>query len=146
VGLPGHFVVRHVPTEGESQLIDVFEGATVVSREEANRRVKASTDRELIESDLAATTKRQIVLRMLQNLLSVSTSDTNALSRYLNAALAIDNSNGHYHWLRAIVRLRVEDRVGATQDVEWLAEHKPDGVDLARVLEMQRMLRQSEGK
>jgi regulator of sirC expression with transglutaminase-like and TPR domain len=146
VGLPGLFVVRYVPKEGEPQLIDVYEGGTAVSREEAERRVKASTDRELVESDLTATTKRQIVLRMLQNLLSVSTSNTNALNRYLNAALALDGDNGHYHWLRAIVRLRLEDRVGATQDVEWLVEHKPEGVDLARVLEMQRMLRQGEGE
>ena len=27
VGLPGHFVVRHVPAEGEPQLIDVYDGA-----------------------------------------------------------------------------------------------------------------------
>jgi regulator of sirC expression with transglutaminase-like and TPR domain len=144
VGLPGHFVVRFVPGEGEPQLIDVFEGASLVSREEANRRVKASTDRELTESDLAAPTKREIVLRMLQNLLSVSTSDTTALSRYLNAALALDGNHGHYHWLRAIVRLRLEDRAGAAEDVEWLVEHKPEGVDQTRVLEMQRALRQAE--
>ncbi len=144
VGLPGHFVVRHVPAEGEPQLIDVFEGAALVSREEANRRVKEATDRELTESDLAASTKREIVLRMLQNLLSVSTSDTAALGRYLNAALALDGSNGHYHWLRAIVRLRLEDRAGAAEDVEWLVEHKPEGVDPSRVLEMQRVLRQAE--
>src|SRR6476660_24453 len=27
VGLPAHFVVRHVPADGEPRLIDVFEGA-----------------------------------------------------------------------------------------------------------------------
>ncbi|MCE9527976.1 MAG: hypothetical protein K8R36_18195, partial [Planctomycetales bacterium] len=32
VGLPAHFVVRHLPKEGEPQLIDVFEGAKPLSR------------------------------------------------------------------------------------------------------------------
>ena len=27
VGLPGHFVVRHIPAQGESQLIDVYDAA-----------------------------------------------------------------------------------------------------------------------
>jgi regulator of sirC expression with transglutaminase-like and TPR domain len=144
VGLPGHFVVRHVPDGGEPQLIDVFDGATAVSREEANQRVKAATDRELVESDLEAAGKRAIVVRMLQNLLSVSTSNPAAMHRYLNAVVALDQDNGHYHWLRAIVRFRLEDRAGATQDVQWLVEHKPDGVNLSRVLEMQRALEKAE--
>ncbi len=54
VALPGHFVVRYVPAEGEPQLIDVYEGATVVAREEANRRVKEATERDLTDDDLQA--------------------------------------------------------------------------------------------
>ncbi|MEX2111787.1 MAG: transglutaminase family protein [Pirellulales bacterium] len=146
VGLPGHFVVRHVPAEGEPQLIDVFDAATPVSLEEARQRVRIAADRALLDSDLRAATKRDIVIRMLQNLLSVSTANTPAMHRYLNAVLALDPDNGHYRWLRAIVRYRLEDRAGATQDVAWLMEHKPEGVDLLRVLEMQRALGQADGE
>src|SRR5207237_9263800 len=32
VGLPAHFVVRHVPTDGEPQLIDVVEAARPLAR------------------------------------------------------------------------------------------------------------------
>ena len=32
VSLPGHFVVKHVPAQGEAQLIDVFEGGVPLSR------------------------------------------------------------------------------------------------------------------
>src|SRR5207302_11115694 len=39
VGLPGHFVVRHVPKKGEPQLIDVYEGAKPLSRAEAVKKV-----------------------------------------------------------------------------------------------------------
>src|SRR5207248_6200527 len=34
VGLPGHFVVRHVPKKGEPQLIDVYEGGKHLGRAE----------------------------------------------------------------------------------------------------------------
>jgi len=32
VGLPGHFVVRHLPAQGEPQLLDVYEGGKAMSR------------------------------------------------------------------------------------------------------------------
>ena len=35
VGLPGHFVVKHVPGEGDEQLIDVFErGGTKAAQDD----------------------------------------------------------------------------------------------------------------
>src|SRR5438045_2352371 len=37
VGLPAHFVVRHVPADGQPQLIDVFEGAAPLTREAAEK-------------------------------------------------------------------------------------------------------------
>src|SRR5205807_3649223 len=49
VGLPGHFVVRHIPEKKEPQLIDVYEGGQPLSREEAEKRVLAITDRPLEE-------------------------------------------------------------------------------------------------
>jgi regulator of sirC expression with transglutaminase-like and TPR domain len=144
VGLPGHFIVRHVPTEGEPRLIDVFDAAAPVSRDEANRSVKEAAERELTDDDLRPTTKRAIIARMLHNLLGVSAGNSTAMHRYLNAILAIEPASAQHRWLRAIVRYGLEDRAGATADVEWLVEHKPEGVDMARVLQMQRALSQQE--
>jgi len=140
VPLPGHFVVQHIPAEGEPQLIDVFERATVVSREEANRRVKENIDRDLKEEDLKPATKRAIIARMLNNLLSVSSSDPNAVHRYLNAILALEPESAHYHWLRAIVRYQIKQRDAALEDVDWLLDHKDGDIELTRVLELQRAL------
>src|SRR6185312_4751190 len=66
VGLPGHFVVRHLPAKGEGQLIDVYEGGQHLSREDAEKKVRDITDRRLREEDLAAVNKRSIIVRMLQ--------------------------------------------------------------------------------
>jgi serine protease Do len=140
VGLPGHFVVRHVPAEGEPQLIDVYDGATPLGREEAARRVKEASDRELTDEYLAPMTKRAIVSRMLSNLLGVSNNDPRAMHRYLNAVLAIEPTQSQYHWLRAIVRYRLDEREAALEDVAWLLEKKPAGIEIDRVIELQHAL------
>ncbi|MEX0978532.1 MAG: transglutaminase-like domain-containing protein, partial [Pirellulales bacterium] len=140
VGLPGHFVVAHVPAEGERQLIDVFDGATKVNREEASQRVREATEHELSDEQLeqlfAPVTKRAIIFRMLTNLLNVAGNDA-AMNRYLNAILAIEPGNGPFHFVRAVVRYRLDDRDAARDDVTWLLEHEPAEVDLNRVRALQ---------
>ena len=140
VGLPGHFVVRHVPAQGEPQLIDVYDGATALSREEAARRVQEASGQELSDEHLMTMTKRAIISRMLNNLLGVSPNDPRAMHRYLNALLAIEPDHGQYHWLRAVVRYRLEEREAALEDVSWILEKKPEGVDFGRVFELQQAL------
>ncbi len=65
VGLPGHFVVRHVPAEGEPQLIDVFDGATNVSLDTARSRVQEATEREPTDDDLRALVQPVLAHRLL---------------------------------------------------------------------------------
>src|SRR5262249_353768 len=89
VGLPGHFVAAYVPPEGERQLIDVFDGAAPISREEAARRVKEASDVELTDELLAPAGKRAIIFRMLNNLLGSADGDR-AVHRYLSALVAIE--------------------------------------------------------
>jgi hypothetical protein len=66
--------------------------------------------------------------------------------RYLNAILAIEPTSAQHRWLRAIVLVRNEDRAGAAADVEWLLEHKPEGLDLSRVRQMQQALEEQGAK
>ncbi|MEX0676571.1 MAG: transglutaminase family protein [Pirellulales bacterium] len=144
VGLPGHFIVAHVPAEGERQLIDVFDGAAKVSRDEAERRVGEATDGELADEQLdklfEPVTKRAIIFRMLGNLLGLARGKPETLHRYLNAMLAIEPTHGPYHWLRAMVRYELDERDAARDDVAWLLEHQPAGVDLEGVRALQREL------
>ncbi len=140
IGLPGHFVVEHRPAKGEGQLIDVYEGAKLLTRAEAERRVKAAIDREPTPEHFAAMTKRAIIVRMLGNLLNTSGNEPRAAHRYVNAILAIDPENGQFHWIRAVVRSRLDRRDEALEDLAWLTDHKPAGVDLERVEQLQQIL------
>jgi regulator of sirC expression with transglutaminase-like and TPR domain len=140
VGLPGHFVVAYVPAEGERQLIDVFEGAAKITRQDAEKRIRAAADDEIsaeqLQTQFEPVAKRAIIVRMLTNLLGVAGSDA-AVHRYTNALLALQPEHGPFHFLRAIVRFRLDNKEAAREDVEWLLEHKPAGVDLERVMDLQ---------
>ena len=141
IGLPGHFIVAHVPVDDKRQLIDVFDGAAKITHDEAAQRVREATDGKLsdqqLEKHFEPVTKRAIVFRMLTNLLGLSRGDPQALHRYLNAMLAIEPAHGPYHWLRAMVRYELEERKAARDDVAWLLEHEPDGVNLSQVRALQ---------
>ncbi len=143
IGLPGHFVVRHIPAAGAPQLIDVFEGAKPLSREEAARRVKEASDIELTDELLAPVTKRAVVSRILGNLRGLTNNDFKARLRYLNAMLALEPGSGPDRWQRAVVRFQLEERDGAKEDVAWLLEHRPPGIDPALVLRLQAAIEES---
>jgi regulator of sirC expression with transglutaminase-like and TPR domain len=146
VGLPGHFVVKHVPAKGEPQLIDVFEGGVPLSREEASKRVEAATGRPLQEEQLAATGKRAILVRMLHNLLGLAENERDAegVLRYLDAIVAVAPDQAEERWARALLRYRTGQRQGALADVDWLLQHGPEGMDRKAVQELRKRLEEGE--
>jgi regulator of sirC expression with transglutaminase-like and TPR domain len=141
VGLPGHFVVAYQPAAGELRLIDVFEDAAEISRETAERRIRAALGPEVNDAEMQQffepVAKRAIVMRMLQNLLGVSRSDPAALSRYLNAMLALSPEQAQFHLMRAVVRYQLQQHDRALEDVRWILEHEPAGIDLDQVRALQ---------
>ena len=142
LGLPGHFIVQHVPADGPPQLIDVYEGAKAMSREDAARRVRGIADRELADADLVPTTKRAILVRMLHNLQGVAAEarDAAGLLRYLNAMLALDSELPQERWMRAVVSFQLDRKDIARNDVAWLLEKMPPGFEPERLHEFQRLL------
>jgi serine protease Do len=142
VGLPGHFVVRYVPTGGESRLIDVFDGGQVVSQEEAGRRVLAATRSPLTEEQQKATSKRAIVVRILYNLKEVAgmSGDSRAVLRYLDALLAISPEAHRARFDRAMLRSQNGDRAGAVADTDWLLEHPVEGLEIGALREFRAFL------
>lgn len=142
VGLPGHFVVRHMPVKGTSTLIDVFEGGSRMNRIDAARKVREFTGREMTDEDLEPMTPKQIVVRILHNLLSVARSerDAPAMIRYVDAILAVSPESMEERGLRASLRFQVGDLEGAEADVDWLLEKKPEGIDLDRLGQLKRFL------
>lgn len=142
VGLPGHFVVRHIPAAGEPKLIDVFETGVAMSEAEAGRKALASSGRPLRPEHLEATDEASIVFRMLRNLLgwAQKNSDAKAGLRYLDAMLVVDETAAEERFIRAVLRMEAGRREEAIEDADWLIEHQPAGIDQHAVLRLRRLL------
>ena len=115
VGMPGHFIVRHVPAKGDAELIDVYEGGKVMTKEEAVKKVEETTGQPFKDEFLAATPKRAIVARMLHNLLNLARTDDDAPGglRYLDAILTATPDAVEERLMRAGGRWQSGDRDGA---------------------------------
>jgi regulator of sirC expression with transglutaminase-like and TPR domain len=146
VGLPGHFIVRFVPAKGAAQFLDVYEGAAPMSREEADQRIQAATGRPSKDSDLAAVSKKTIIVRMLHNLLGIARGerDSDAVLRYLDTILVVAPDSAEDRMARALLRYQTGRRPGALEDADWLLEHQPPGLDVDRLQEFRRMLERPE--
>ena len=138
VGLPGHFVVRYRPSEGEPQLIDVFAGGVVLSREDAARKVLAITGQPMTDEHLAATTNREIVQRMLRNLIGLAEAadDRQAVLRYVEATVAVDSESIQNRGVRAVLRFENGLVAAALADLDAILREAPAGIDLERLQQM----------
>jgi len=145
VGLPGHFVVQHVPADGDAQLIDVFEEGKPLTRDDADTMVRNFADRPLEESDLAPATDRAILIRVLTNLLGVAQrrADREAMLRYLDAMLALDSTLVRERGMRAMVRFETGRKTAAVGDLDWILEQQPEGVELEKVRELREFFRRA---
>jgi regulator of sirC expression with transglutaminase-like and TPR domain len=135
-----------VPAKGEARLLDVYEGGQALSREQADEKVKNITGRSLRDEHLAAVKKSAIIVRMLHNLLNLAQSekDKDGMLRYLNAIVTVAPESAEERGLRAALLYQMGDRPGALQDVDWLLEHNPEGLDIQRVRQFRRLLTQPE--
>jgi serine protease Do len=143
VGMPSHFVVRHIRVEGEPQLIDVYEGGQPLTREDAEKRVLSATGEPATDEHFRPSNQRQILLRMLQNLLGVAQDkkDKEAMLRYLEAMIAVDPELARERGLLAVVQFETGRRDAAVSGLDWFFDKKPAGVDLDQVRQMQEYFR-----
>jgi regulator of sirC expression with transglutaminase-like and TPR domain len=143
VPLPGHFVVRLVEKEGDGQLIDVYEGGTFLTAEEAVKKVRGIVGRAPTREELLPASHREIIVRMLRNLLGVARGDRDghAMLRYLDAILALTPDLPEDRWLRAQLRYHAGQRQGAIEDIDWLIERQPEGIDRNQLFELRDLLR-----
>jgi regulator of sirC expression with transglutaminase-like and TPR domain len=146
IGMPGQFIVAHVPAQGEPAYIDVYEGGGPVSRAELEKRARESTGQELRDEQLAPMTKQAILVRMLRNLMGIAqgAEDIPGMLRYVEAIVTLAPESPQEHWLRAVLRYQTGQKEGAAADVAWLLEHEPEGIPLERVRELRRILDRME--
>jgi regulator of sirC expression with transglutaminase-like and TPR domain len=143
VGLPGHFVTRHMPKEGEGKFIDVYERGERMTADEAKKKASANAGRDIGDEFLKPVTKRAIVVRMLHNLLRVARGekDVDAGLRYLDGILMLQPEDSESRMMRAGVLLSKGMKPEALADVDYLIDHPTDSVDIN---ELKRVKRQIE--
>jgi len=137
--LPAHFMVRDMTgtqkDESTVRLIDVFDSGKLVTRDEAALMVAERAGIRLTDDHLEPASKRDIILRMLYNLMGIARRDDPAAGPlpYLDAILAIAPDRAQERWVRAVLRYQTGRPRAAVADLDWLIENEPDGVDLQRV-------------
>jgi len=141
VGAPGHFIIKHVNGERE-QFIHPFDGGNYLSQADAEELVRANTGRSFVPESLAKSGERNIVLRMLRNLMGLAQeSDSPAeLLCYVETVVALQPDSAFDRWSRAVLLIQSRQFGAAKKDLEWLLQAKPTGLDLERVLEIYQSL------
>ncbi len=145
VPLPGHFLVKYAPPGADEQLIDVFNGGRFITHTEADDIGSSAQGLPVRSEFLKPATKREILNRMLTNLQSFTErTDGPAESlRYLDLLIAVaaDKRSAAAHRVdRSRVRFMTGDREGAREDLKWVLDQEPSGIDLERVSDMIRRL------
>lgn len=127
VGLPGHFVVRFVPQDGEPQLLDPFEQGKLLSREDASLIVLSHSGKPLEEFHLQPQSERDILIRILRNLIGVAQDEEeNArMLHYFHLVLTLDPESAYDHWLRAVLSYQEKRYSAALMDLDWLDHQSP---------------------
>lgn len=128
VPLPGKFMVgyRDGP-EGELRLLDVFEKGRETTVAEAAAQLGEGG--ELPPESLNAVKKRDIILRMLRNLIGPVFDERPSPGEplpYLDLLLAIDPKAAAERFTRARARQKMGEKAGAREDVEWLIKNFPE--------------------
>lgn len=146
IGLPGHFVVAWQPSQGQQELIDVFEQGQRLTREQAQSRVLAATGQPLDDEQLKPVEKRAWLVRMLRNLQSLAGRgrDLPALLRYVDAILTILPDSADDRMYRAVYRYQNGQGRLALDDIDWLLAHEPPGIELERVAELREAILRRE--
>jgi S1-C subfamily serine protease/regulator of sirC expression with transglutaminase-like and TPR domain len=119
--LPSKFMVGfRERAEDAYRVLDVFEGGKELSLEDAAARVGIG-----LEEAGRAATQKEILVRMIRNLMGSGDAAESALQRlpYLDLLLTLDPEQVAERLRRARARELTGDREGALADLAWLMEH-----------------------
>lgn len=148
IGLPGHFLAGLPGEKGQMSLIDVFDGSKIISQKEAEKISLDITGEPLSPPELNPVTKKQIVFRVLSNLLGSARKEKDevAILRFLDCMLAVDNEAHEARGARAGIRAKNGNLHGALEDVDHLLKTKPMSIDLKKIGEFRSFLLEQMSK
>lgn len=141
IPLPGHFLVKYLPADGEGRLIDVFEGGRFLTYGEADEIGSGAAGIPIRSEFLEPATKREMITRMITNLQSVTERrDSPAASiRYADLLVAIAG-NERREAAQRIDRARLHhlagNLTGARDDLQWVLDREPEGISRDRLQNM----------
>ncbi len=142
IGLPGHFVVQYRPSPKDAVLIDPFNRGERLSQLDAQIQVARSTGRPWDDRFLEPQSPREIIIRMLNNLLGVVNmeEDPERALHYVETILVIAPDSPRERLFKAVLCLNTNRIQEGLQEVDWVIERNPDGIVMERVHQLKRAL------
>jgi regulator of sirC expression with transglutaminase-like and TPR domain len=137
VGMPGHFLLKHYDVDGREMLIDCFERGALVTPADCQRRLDQiySGQLSLEPGFLVAVPRRQILLRMLNNLRSVYLTVRNfkkALA-IVDLILAVYPRSPEDVKQRGLLRYETGRKRLALDDFDLYLKMSPDASDAGEI-------------
>jgi len=148
VGLPFHFIAKHEAESGDI-FIDPFNEGRVLGVAGCSELVAGVSGGklELRAEHLAPVTKKQILSRILSNLLGIySAGDHPRALAAIEQILLIDPDSAQHIRDRGLLLNRVGDRSGAIAELERYLSLNPDAPDAESVRGEIKSIRQSQAR
>jgi regulator of sirC expression with transglutaminase-like and TPR domain len=145
-GMPGHFLLKHYDVLSGEIIVDAFNRGRVLTVGDCQARIKEIYRDELKfqREFLQPVTHREILTRMLNNLRQIyfTKRDFRKGLMVLDLLLAIPPRSPEMLRERALVRLNLDQYVGAARDLAIYLKLQPDAPDAEDVKETLDMVRQ----
>jgi regulator of sirC expression with transglutaminase-like and TPR domain len=148
VGLPFHFIAKH-EAEGGDVFIDPFNAGGLLSSAGCDELITRISGRklELRPEHLEAVTNKQILTRMLSNLLGVySASDHRRALAAIERILLINPGSTPHIRDRGLLLAAVSDRTAAIAELERYLELAVNAPDADVIREQIKSIRQSQAR
>jgi regulator of sirC expression with transglutaminase-like and TPR domain len=147
VGMPGHFLLKHYDIEGREVIIDAFNRGVVLSAGDCAQRLDQiySGQMPFQPEYLVAVSRRQILLRMLNNLRAIYLSARNFKKALpiVDLILAIYPRSPEDMKQRAMLRHNQGNLRGAVADLEEYLKMSPEASDADEIRQMALSLRRT---
>ncbi|MCI0626781.1 MAG: transglutaminase-like domain-containing protein [Acidobacteria bacterium] len=134
VGMPGHFLVGMAGRE--DIYVDAFGGGALLTRADCAARMRELHPEEVFRPEfLAPVSPRQILVRMLNNLLEIYLQ-TDRFAKALAALemiLCLEQEQAHWLRRRALVHSQLKNYSRAIADLEAYLAQAPDAPDRAEL-------------
>lgn len=148
--MPGHFLLKHYDMLSGEIVIDPFNRGLVLTADDCDTRLQEiyRGEVEFKPEFLSPVTRREILTRMLNNLRQIyfTQRDFRKGLMVLDLLLAIPPRSTDMLRERALVRLNLDQYVGAAQDLANYLKLCPDAPDANDVQETLDMVRQLVGR